>query len=306
MSTVKTKITEEKVLEFLINKFVEISNLKFIKGGELSQAFSFKHLDEELVVRFGNNTRGYEKDKYAHDNFSQFGIPIPEVLDIGQSQDYIYVISKKSPGVMLIDVSYDEHDNVFEELITILDKIHDADISGTNGFGTWQADGSYEFESWKEYILGVNQYVLAKENSPSLFETSFLEKEVWDFYYGKMESLLQYCNEERYLVHGDYGSDNVITSEGKITGVIDWAGSKYGDFLYDIAWLNFWHPDRNPLELFVDFYQNKNREVPYFFKRVLCYQIRIALSSLSFYAYSNQKDKYEFAKERINKILDSK
>ena len=43
-----------------------------------------------------------------------------------------------------------------------------------------------------------------------------------------------------YLLHGDYGFDNVLVDQGKISGVLDWANAKYGDFLYDVAWLDFW------------------------------------------------------------------
>jgi aminoglycoside phosphotransferase (APT) family kinase protein len=37
------------------------------------------------------------------------------------------------------------------------------------------------------------------------------------------------------LIHGDYTIDNVLVSNGVITGVIDWAGGTYGDPRYDVS-----------------------------------------------------------------------
>ena len=37
------------------------------------------------------------------------------------------------------------------------------------------------------------------------------------------------------LIHGDFTVDNVLISEGKVTGIIDWAGGGRGDPRYDVA-----------------------------------------------------------------------
>ena len=37
------------------------------------------------------------------------------------------------------------------------------------------------------------------------------------------------------LIHGDYTIDNVLVHNGKISGVIDWAGGAYGDPRYDVS-----------------------------------------------------------------------
>ncbi len=37
------------------------------------------------------------------------------------------------------------------------------------------------------------------------------------------------------LIHGDFTVDNVLISEGKVTGIIDWAGGGKGDSRYDLA-----------------------------------------------------------------------
>lgn len=37
------------------------------------------------------------------------------------------------------------------------------------------------------------------------------------------------------LIHGDYTIDNVLVHNGRISGVIDWAGGTYGDPRYDVS-----------------------------------------------------------------------
>lgn len=36
-------------------------------------------------------------------------------------------------------------------------------------------------------------------------------------------------------IHGDYTIDNVLVSDGIITGIIDWSGGAYGDPRYDVS-----------------------------------------------------------------------
>lgn len=304
MSKVKTKINQEEVITFLKSNFnKEITMFTSIKGGESSQAFSFDVDDESFVIRVNRDLSAFEKDKYSFVNFHSKFIPIPEVIKIGTfNEKYHYAISRKVEGRTLDMLSDVEYGEIFPELISILDIVHSIDISKTYGFGKWEADGSVEAQTWKEYVLNVKNYVLATESKPSLFETSFLEKDLWEEVYERIKELLIYCPEERYLVHGDYGSDNVISDNGKITGVIDWAGAKYGDFLYDVAWLNFWNPQKNPINFFKNYYESKKLSKN-FSERVMCYQLRIGLSSLSFFAYSDQEEKYHKAKGKLLAIM---
>jgi len=300
MSTIKTKMAKESVVIFLTKLYGEdVSSIEFMVGGESSQAFSFQKKDEDFIIRINKRLNGFEKDKYAFENFSNKNVPIPKIIEIGKfNNEHHYAISEKAQGQILDNLSDEEYKKVFPELFDILTSIHNIDITNTQGYGYWAIDGTTESKSWKDYVLNVNKYVVVEDNKPSLFETSFLEEELWNKVYKKIESLLQYCPEDRYIMHGDYGYDNVTSENSSITGVFDWEGSKYGDFLYDVAWLNFWNPKRNPLSFFENYYTN-TKPIKNFKERVLCYQLRIGLSSLSFYAFSCQKEKYDSAKVKL-------
>ena len=113
----------------------------------------------------------------------------------------------------------------------------------------------------------------------------------------------QYCSEERYLLHADCGFDNVLSDGKKITGVIDWENSMYGDHLYDIAWLSFWWPEIGYEPMYLEYSKNKGTDIEHFSERILCYKLCLGLNALIFFAYSDQKDKYEYTKGVLGKLL---
>jgi hygromycin-B 4-O-kinase len=299
MSTVKTKIDQEIVFSYIKNNFDNsISNLEFINGGEMSQAFSFKTDKGNFVIRVNKDSRSFYKDKYTFEHFGGKGVPIPKITEIGQIDDFYYfAISEKAEGKHITALTDEEYKKTLPSLLEIMDIIHNLDIKETKGFGKWNLEGVGSYNTWKDFILAVKEYP-EKEN---LFETSFLEKEIWQKIYSKMKELMLVCPEDRFLVHGDYGNNNAVSNGDKVTGVFDWAESSYGDFLYDIAWITFWLKKPERIKEIEDYYESKN--IANFKQRLLCYKLRIGLSSISFYAYSNQKDKYDSIRQRTLDLL---
>ena len=306
-STHKTIINKEEVLSFLEKELTQsISDLEFISGGESSQAFSFEIKNEKYIIRVNNYSgNGFKKDQYAFLNFKSADLLIPEIFKIGQMDNGNYfAISEKVEGVTINKLPETEIDKINPNLIKILDKIHSIDISNKTGYGKWEAGiGNANNHSWKEAILEVDKYVKNQDNKPTLFETSFLEKDVWDKLYASLLNLIKYCPEERYLIHADFGSDNILCKDDKITGVIDWESSMYGDFMYDLAWLSFWSKGCDYEKLFREHYKSIDKNILNFEERILCYKLFIGLGSLSFYAYSGQKKKYESSKEKLLKLV---
>jgi hygromycin-B 4-O-kinase len=295
MSTVKTKIDAEPVLAFLKKNFDDsISSIEFIKGGEMSQAFSFQGKAGNFVIRVNKTSRSFYKDEFAHKHFADKEIPIPEIIQIGKFDDsHYFAISRKVEGKHINELTVEEYLETLPDLIRILDAIHAKDISNYSGYGKWDPEGQADFETWKEFILSAQNYP-DKEN---LFETSMLEKEVWEKIFSKIKELVQFCPEERYLVHGDYSHNNVRSENEKITGVFDWDGSSYGDFVYDVAWMTFWMKQPEKIRATEEIFIKRN--IPYFQERLLCYKLRIGITSLSFYAFSQQKEKYDHVKKTL-------
>lgn len=302
VSTHKTSIDIDVVIALLEGLYPgEISHVEFVAGGEGSQAFSFNRGDEGFIVRINRHSdEGFKKDQWA---FLQYGsdiIPIPEIVQIGQMQNgYYFAISHKIHGALAKHVPQTDLEEVVPRMFVVLDAIHAIDISTTTGYGKWDSDGNAHRTTWKDFLLEVNTYTIGTETQPSLFATSFLEKDVWDQLYGTLVDLIEYCPQERYLLHGDFGFDNLFVVDGHVAGVIDWEHSMYGDFLYDVAWLAFWSKGYDFKAAYKAHAASKGQDIPNLEERLLCYQLYIGLGSLSFYAYSNQKDKYDSSKARL-------
>ena len=239
-STHKTRIEEMHVSGFLEKRFGgAIPSLTFIEGGEGSQAFSFETGGKDLILRVNTESWSFGKDSYAHTHFSA-GVPIPEIIEMGQlDEKYHYAISERAAGRRLDTLRPEEYRVVVPKLLRVLDAIHVADVSATSGYGQWDGKGVGEMGSWREYLKSVNRWA-EPAHGPGLFETSFLERDVWEPAYAELLRLIPYCSEERALVHGDFGFDNAFSDGKDITAVIDWGSGKYGDPLYDAAWLCFW------------------------------------------------------------------
>lgn len=298
-SSYKTRIEPATVLSCLQSNFDQaVTTIDFISGGESSQAFSFQSDNRNYVIRVNKADRPFRKDSYAHTHFLDPKIPIPEVVKIDRlNENYFYCISLKAIGKTLNHLTPEEYQSTTPSLLTTLKSIKATDIGETTGYGKWNSQGVGEFTSWQEFILAVGIHV----DSGELFRKSFLEEDVWKTIFGPMRTLSEKCPTERCLVHGDFGADNIVTENGMVTGVLDWSESLYGDFLFDVVWLSFWSHHNDPNQIAEQEYRSMG--LPNFEERLLCYKLRIGLSSLSFYAFSNQKEKYESVKAKTLQLL---
>jgi hygromycin-B 4-O-kinase len=301
----KTEINIEVIRDFLTTKFNgNVSKLEFISGGESSQAFGFNVHDEEFVIRIDqHNPDGFKKDEYAYKNFSSEDIIVPKVIEIDKlGEKYYFCISKRAEGQTLEKFSDVDRKRLLPPLLQVLDKIHAINIKDKAGYGKWNNTGNASCKSWRDTLLAVDQYVWGTDTNPNYFETcSFLDQNLWEAGYARLEELIAYCPEERYLIHGDAGSDNVLSDGFKITAVIDWADSQYGDFLLDVSRLIFWSDEVDYQKICRTHYEGKN--ISHLDERLLCYQIHTALNSLSFYAYSEQETKALISAKKLRNLI---
>jgi hygromycin-B 4-O-kinase len=81
-------------------------------------------------------------------------------------------------------------------------------------------------------------------------------------------------------VHGDFGSNNVLTDGRCITGVIDWEEALIGDPLFDLAGVLFWRPWLECMEQQARFFETRCPDALGQVDRLLCYQLRIGLEEI--------------------------
>ncbi|NMB57513.1 phosphotransferase [Candidatus Beckwithbacteria bacterium] len=170
-------------------------------------------------------------------------------------------------------------------------------------YGDIDINGNAKFGSWKEFILDIrNDYYDGKQ---FIFENTFWEKSIYDRIIFELENTIQFLPEDKYLIHGDLGHDNTFVRDQKIVAITDWEESKYGDFVYDIAWLDFWGTSLDYASKFLQYFKSLGEDHKNYQKRLYCYQCHIGLGTLAFYVKTGQKDNYNRAKERILNLCKS-
>ena len=103
---------------------------------------------------------------------------------------------------------------------------------------------------------------------------------------------------------GTYSLRHILIQDGRITAVLDWVDARYGDFVYDIAGLDFWYPWLNVRESFQHYYEEHQVELPFYQERLLCYECYTALSGLRFFAQQGNEPSYQFVRSIIQQKLD--
>lgn len=308
MSKLKTQISDSEVLAFLHIKFPQIiQNFKIIHGGEMSQGFSFLMENKDYIIRINQNEYSFRKDKYAYENFANANIPIPKILEIGKfNNDYSFAISELALGKPLDLFSKKEIIPILPQLVKILDDVNNSKIM-TEKYGDLDINGNGQFESWLQFLQDIKGNFSTKweQKYRKILSDMNIESKFWK----KYEGLYKYLPEERYLIHGDYGYNNIISNKEKITGVLDWENSKVGDFLYDVAWLEFWDKlvdvdeKMNYSHVFAQYYENLGRKLLFYEERLLCYKIHIGLGTLDFYAKSDQMESFVWAIDFIKPLI---
>jgi hygromycin-B 4-O-kinase len=311
---IKPLITQSELLALLTERFgTAVSQIEPIATGQIANGFFFAANGDEYVIRFtrANMAMGLHKDAYAYTHFASPLVPVPPVICVDEYGAFTYIITQRMPGDILDRLSEEAYLQLLPSLMETLDAIHQTDVSDASGYGSFNEQGVGLASSWPEHMRHVyeeedERWFYGKWHT--LFDTTFLERDLFDWVYAEMESLLVYAPPERFLVHADFGSDNALAENGKITAVLDWANAVYGDFLYDVAWLDMWADSCSyGLDIngrFQQYYQAKNRHIPHYNERFRCCQCYIALDSFRFYAKIGNEKMYQWMKDRILGILE--
>jgi len=108
----------------------------------------------------------------------------------------------------------------------------------------------------------------ANEFELRMFDNTFLDKRYFDDILPCMTDRLQFCPEERYLEHADFGFGSVLSHEEEITAVLDRKEARHGDFPFDMTWLDLGMPEMVFLSRFRDYYTSTERDVLDFGERI--------------------------------------
>jgi hygromycin-B 4-O-kinase len=188
------------------------------------------------------------------------------------------------------------------DMFQTIDLIRSIDVSGFDGWGLMDAHGQGIFSSWSEYLLSLYNQKFAYDWQ-ALARNTFLEREVYETALAALQSLIPFCATEKFLVHGDFGPHNLVSDGEVITGVLDWADMRLGDYLYDVAYLDYWIADHFYVDQWRMHAANQGKEEPHFDERIRCYKLFNILNDLAVSAIESDLESYRETKERLRVIL---
>jgi hygromycin-B 4-O-kinase len=297
--------------EFLVTRFgSDGGDVAQLGAGVWSKAFAFRRAGRDYVIRFGAHREDFGKDRLAA-RYACPALPIPRVVELGEAFGGFYAISERVFGTYIDDVDETQMRALLPSLFAALDSARLADLSGTSGYGGWDADGNAPYATWRAALLDVandrpadrthgwRERMMASPVGVGPFQEA----------YGHLLALADRVPEERHLIHSDLLHYNVLVEGDRVTGVLDWGCGMYGDLLYDLAWFCFWKP-WYPAWQRIDFqaeamrhYASIGLDVPHFEDRLCCCQIHIGLASQAYMAYAgNWTDLQDSAQHTLDVV----
>jgi hygromycin-B 4-O-kinase len=305
----KPEISDSVVHEFLSTHFKDpITDLGHIEGGHISQVVTFASGGKEFVLRINssNMDANFEKEDFISTAYASEQVPIPPVVARAHHNDLHYIITPKYPGRQFDSLSRHESAEALPSILGTLAAIHTTDISHQTGFGLFNGRGQGFFPDWPGNLRCVKDEERADGffgKWHTLFDTSFLDRNEFNRIYEIMESLITHCPTKRYLVHGGFAGGNVLIHKGSVSAVIDWMDAKYGDFIYDIAWITYWDLENRYRDTLLTEYTRRDFDMKASAERILCYHCYMALDGMRFFSKKQDFEGYTWVVNRISQLL---
>jgi hygromycin-B 4-O-kinase len=271
----KPTVPQHEIEDMVRQRFESVFNFSPIAEGLTSQAFTFRSSSAVYVIRINRAIEGFRKDLFVSRKFASPALPIPDVIEVGYlERGDAYCVSRLAPGVRLNDLHADEIERITGPTMRVMEAITSSNLTGTAGFGRFDATGAAPYATWKEYLSNVDDLhrfdwrQAINEVDPGVIDQA---KRL-------VMALVPDCPEYRCLIHGDFGSYNVLADADHITAVIDWDLAMFGDPLYEVANLFFW--SETCLEPHIAHCTSQWSGLPHWHERLLCYQLHIGLQEI--------------------------
>jgi hygromycin-B 4-O-kinase len=307
MESVKPVIDYETATLLLRDELqIDFDHLEEIGDGQISRTYSLDIGGRPYVLQFTeqNMSQGCLNERFFTERFRQMGIPVRSVLHEGDFAGLHFTVAAKVQGKGLHQLPLDEFMAVLPSVMDLLLSIASVDTSDTAGYGWLDPKGNGKFTSWREHLCQVRDEEPGQfyDRWHELFDSTFLARSVFDHYYTKMEQLIDLTPTRRELVHGGFGYGNVLVNDGQITVVLDWQDARYGDHVFDLAYLLNWF-DGSTQELCVNAYQESlkklGRSEAHLEDRMKCYQYYTGVDGLRFAAKTKNEGFYRAVLEKL-------
>ncbi len=278
-------------------------------GGDWSRAYSFSCEGKPLVARFGNHVEDFEKDRQAM-RFASPDLPVPNVLEVGTTNEGYYAISERFEGLFLESLDEKQWHKVLPALLRGLSALREIQVEGGIDWSNPHADPPMNWHGWLNSSLEDHAGERVSGWREPLKRISYSDR---IFTEGEkvLKNLLPLCPEIRHIIHRDLLNRNALVSYDatRLEAVFDWGCSLAGDFVYEIAWFTFWslwHPAIQTLNLrqaVPEYYRSIGLNVENFEQRLTCYELQIGLEHIAYCIFSNRPDDLVAVTQATEKVL---
>lgn len=296
----KTSLGIQDVTDLIGDQFGTGEDVRQIVEGEESQAFSFTVCGTNYVIRINRHIEGFLKDGYAYERFRSIDLPIPRVARIGHIDSRrAFCISEMAPGITLQEADKATATSFAPALAALWSAMGQVDLTGSTGFGEFNHYGHASFPSWRNYILSVIDEDGFMRDAPDI------DADLVGTLSERLIGWIDDCPEERKLVHGDFGSNNVLVDKEAytITALLDWEEALYGDPLFDVANAYYWRTWLACMEASAEYWEAHLRTMTNYRQRVACYQLHIGLRELRKASLDGNILMLEWTQDRCRQLL---
>lgn len=283
-----------------------VKDVEPIEMGELSRVFRYTFDAKRYVVQFRASDESFRKADVVHRLFGTV-LPVPRVVARGDSSGLKYCITELIEGVPASSVVKSGDEPVVAEIVEFLIRKNAIAIAPERGFGGISSDGTAPDASWSNALRSVFREPTAGayENWTELFATGALDRPLFSDGLAAMSELLNRAPAQPYLVHGDFHLGNMIVDGERVNGIVDWEFAMYGDFVFDVATMEFWNPALGFAARVLESLRRVGEDPPHFTDRLTCYEMYGALVDMRFFAHRGERRKYESVRRKLIELLGS-
>lgn len=290
-----------------ITKSKPISSIQIVDG-EMNEVQEIITNDQKrLIVRISRTgDLKFKKEKETFALISSVGVSTPNILSIENistdNRELSFCIEEKAPGESLaILINKSSVNNLSPTLAEVgnnLAKIHDIKA---HSYGDLLKPNMYF--NWHDYMLSILESkdeitttAHLKNVDPKIIDESFLVIK----HYHEL-----FSHDSPDLLHGDFCAKHIIIDNGHVSAIIDMGNPKGGDPIYDLAWWNYFCPDKDILNCLKNGYSEIKKTDDNFDLKITLYKLAFGLDFIRYYYKQNNSYGIDYAKVVISKELEN-
>lgn len=277
--------------------------IEFKPAGKTNFVFEVFTTKGNYIIRIassGSKIHDYMKEQWATQKASQAGVPVPEILEVGNGIiDIPYMLQEKAEGTEAIH--HPERLKILSKLGKYARKIHSIPTENFGSVFNWSKNKLSKKKTWVEFL---NEELKVAEGLKFLDKYDLMDKKKIK----KLNSAFEKVKKWKVnptLNHCDLRLKNVIVDEaGEIKALIDWENcssncAPYWDFsiaLHDLS-----------IDAKQQFLEGYDLDIEDFEKKSYCLTLFNAINyipALQVMIDKKQKDKLALYKLRLNGALD--